>query len=115
MSKKEETKFKEAIVQKLNALGFFEKTQQVSKAGTPDFLGCVNSVFVALELKTDDGELSTLQKVKLAKIKKNGGIALAVTPANFHSVYALLLTLFESSQVKKSRAYLLKLLRYHGL
>ena len=58
------------------------KIQQVSIRGTPDFLVCLSGVFVAIELKTDEGVLDALQKWNLECIALSGGIAMVMTPKN---------------------------------
>lgn len=96
MSKKPETVFKERIYPQLLALpsSFWEKIQQVGKRGTPDFLGCVNGVFVALELKKDEKEKpDELQTYKLMRIRKAKGVTFVVTPENWQDVYLKLLKL----------------------
>jgi len=111
MSKKEETIFKEKILPELRKLGYFVKIQQASIRGTPDLIGCINGVFIALELKTDIGKTSAIQDVNLAKILKNGGIALQVSPATYPAIFSLLVRIRRSTQVNKSRKYLLSLLQ----
>lgn len=51
--------------------------------GTPDILMCISGVFVAIELKTNTGVLSELQKFNLQAIGSCGGIAIVVMPSNF--------------------------------
>lgn len=84
MAKKQETIFKERILPKLRALpnAWVLKTQEMGRSGTPDILMCLCGVFVAIELKTDDGVVSPLQKYNLDKIADGGGIALIVSPSN---------------------------------
>lgn len=44
-------------------------------SGIPDILACINSKFVAIEVKrTKGGVVSPLQKAQIAKIKESGGI-----------------------------------------
>lgn len=69
-----------------------EKIQQVAKRGTPDFLCCMNSTFVAIELKVD-AELEHLQDYKLELIAKAGGVGLVVTPENWDLTYEFLHTI----------------------
>lgn len=45
------------------------------KAGCPDVLICWHGVFIAIEVKADDGEPSALQIMNLKLIKKAGGVA----------------------------------------
>jgi hypothetical protein len=85
---KPETRFKNQVYQKLLALAartdepmWVEKIQQVTIRGTPDLMICFRGNFVAWELKTNEGKLDTLQKYKLDRIEKSGGIARVVSPA----------------------------------
>lgn len=92
MAKQEETKFKEKVATKLKTLKnvWFVKVQQLSISGTPDYLMCLNGVFIALELKTDTGKVSKLQEYNLNKIAKCGGISIVLMPQNFDETMAFL-------------------------
>lgn len=90
MAKKPETVFKERIQPRLKALpnSWWEKIQQVVIRGTPDIIGCVSGVFVALELKmSEKAPIEPLQIHKLRKIEKAGGMAFIVYPENWEDVY----------------------------
>lgn len=110
MAKKEETIFKEKVLPEIKKLGYFVKIQQASICGTPDILGTINGVFIAIELKTEEGSTSALQDLNIAKVIKNGGIGLVVTPSNYSTIYAFLKGLKRSSRLAKLRAYLQLLL-----
>jgi hypothetical protein len=92
MSKKPETRFKERIRPLLEALPhtWVVKVQQVVIRGTPDFLLCVRGQFVAIELKTEDGQASALQDYNIGKIINAGGMAVIVDPENWPEVYQAL-------------------------
>lgn len=45
------------------------------KAGCPDWLICWMGVFIAIEVKSDVGELSAMQLANLRQIQKAGGVA----------------------------------------
>lgn len=92
MGIKPETKFKLRIRTKLNAIpnSFWTKVQQVTLRGTPDFVGCINGTFVALELKVGDNKADPLQAYYLKQIKGAGGIALVLTPENEFDVFHIL-------------------------
>jgi len=66
--------------------------QLVGLHGIPDFLMCVNSIFVAIELKVD-AKLEKLQEWNLDEIAKAGGIGFVVTPDNWGTTYEFLHTL----------------------
>ncbi|MBP2655621.1 MAG: hypothetical protein H6Q73_3190 [Firmicutes bacterium] len=53
------------------------------KAGIPDLLCCIRGKFVALELKTEKGRATVLQKYNLFKIQDAGGYARVLRPAEF--------------------------------
>lgn len=93
-----ETKFKKRIRPLLDSLPFswWVKTQMVALLGIPDFMGCVNGQFVALELKRGltgsrgESEATKLQSWVLSKIRAAGGITFVVTPENWGEIYPLL-------------------------
>jgi hypothetical protein len=80
---KPETRFRinqvDPFLKKLKGI-WAESIQQVSISGTPDKLMCIRGKFVALELKSDDGELSPLQKDKRFLIERAGGVYIAASP-----------------------------------
>lgn len=84
-----ETKFKIKFREELELIpnSYFEKIQQKSLRGTPDFLGVVNSWAIALELKVDS-PLESLQEYKLNKWKKAGAYSAVVTPKNYKEILA---------------------------
>lgn len=93
MAIKPETKFKNKIrplLENLPNTAIF-KIQQISIRGVPDFLLCVNSKFVALELKKSCKDKPTpLQSHILDKIQLAGGEAYVVCPENWESVFRTL-------------------------
>lgn len=93
LAKQQETLFKEQVWADLKRLPntWAHKTQEVAKRGVPDFLVCVNGVFLALELKTETGTLDPLQEYKLKKIQEANGIAIVATPKNWAWVFRELL------------------------
>jgi len=48
------------------------------KQGCPDDLLCWQGVFIAIEIKSDEGELQALQKLHLKLITEAGGVAAVV-------------------------------------
>lgn len=76
------------------------KIQQVSKVGTPDVLICLAGVFVAIELKTNEGKLSKLQIYNLEKIAQCGGMAMVLTPDNLERNFKILEDLAKSLENK---------------
>ena len=99
MAKKPETLLKERVIPVLKALpqAWVCKIQQVTKRGTPDILMCLGGIFVAIELKSEDGELAPLQVYNIEKIASCGGIAMIITPHNFDASMKFLENLAEES------------------
>jgi hypothetical protein len=64
---------------------FWESIQQVGISGTPDILGCICGIFVAIEIKTDEGVSSVLQIYKRQRIVEAQGLALVIAPNNFEA------------------------------
>ncbi len=84
-----ETKFKNKLRPFLEAIpkSWWVKVQQVSISGTPDFLGCVNGRFVALELKKSYREdPSPIQTYNIDKITEADGLAFVVNPQNYKDI-----------------------------
>lgn len=87
-----ETKFKLKIRPELEALphSWWVKTQMVAMRGIPDFLGCVNGLFIALELKVEGKEAEPLQGWIIRKIIQAGGFGVVVTPKLWPDVHSYL-------------------------
>lgn len=64
----------------------------MSIVGDPDFFICVNSMFVGLELKTDEKSSRTapLQEHKLKAISNAKGLAMVVKPSNWDKAFEIL-------------------------
>ena len=54
-----------------------------TRSGVPDLICCLKGLFLALELKTDDGIVSPLQEYNLEKISKSGGATMVLRPKYF--------------------------------
>ena len=96
MARKSETIFKDRIMPRLRDIPYswWDKIQQVSIVGSPDIYGCINGIFIAIELKKDaKSKISELQKYKLKNIDEAGGVALILFPENFEVNYKKLLKL----------------------
>lgn len=61
-------------------------------AGIPDLLCCINGKFVALELKTEKGRATVLQKLNIFKIQEAGGYARVLRPSEFEGFKRQVLT-----------------------
>ena len=70
----------------------FFPIQQMAISGTPDFLLCIRGQFVALELKSEKGGLSALQKYNLDLIAKHGGKVIVSFPSTWEVDKELLLS-----------------------
>lgn len=61
-----------------------------TRAGVPDILACVNGRFVAIEVKAENGKPTELQKWNVEQIRKSGGIALILYPADWEKFVAII-------------------------
>jgi hypothetical protein len=99
---KPETQFRQVKVipflKTLHNTAYFP-IQQMAIVGDPDFILCVRGRFVALELKSETGELSPLQKQKLGWITKKGGVSLVASPGTWESIKGILTKLNEWGNV----------------
>lgn len=66
------------------------KVVRANRSGVPDLLICKNGVFVGVELKKEDGQLSPLQKIHLSEIKQSGGISMTIKPSSFIALKSLI-------------------------
>lgn len=73
--------------------------QQASITGTPDRLLCVMGRFVALELKSEEGKPSPLQKWNLDETKRCGGISIVACPQNWVHVKLRLQRLDQGEEI----------------
>ena len=92
---KPETLFRHKVDRLLKTIpnSWWESIQQRAIKGSPDKIGCVNGLFVALELKTAKGKLSELQAHKMELIKVAGGIAVCLRPDNLDETIQYLIRL----------------------
>ena len=54
-----------------------------TSVGIPDILACVKGLFIGIEVKTDKGIVSEVQKYQGREIQKSGGKWFVVRPSNF--------------------------------
>ena len=59
-----------------------------SRIGVPDFIGCIDGLYIAIEAKAGKGTTTALQARELQKIKDHGGFALVVNEKNIDSLKA---------------------------
>ena len=61
---------------------FMPPANGYGRAGIPDFVGCLNSRFFAIEAKAGKGKTTALQDREIEQIKSCGGFAIVVNEAN---------------------------------
>lgn len=59
------------------------------RAGIPDYLCCINGLFVAIEVKSDKGSLTTRQVYEIGKIKVASGIVVTIFGKDENSLLEL--------------------------
>jgi hypothetical protein len=92
MAHKNETLFRKRVVRDLKLLDncVIFSIQQRAIRGDPDLLICLNSLFIALELKDEEGECSALQEKRLSDVSEAKGIALVARPSNWKKCFEML-------------------------
>ena len=70
--------------------------------GIPDIIICLKGLFIAIELKTEEGKPSALQLWNIEEIKKSGGQAIVLKPSQFNDFKKKILEVKESVQLFKS-------------
>lgn len=91
--KKRETLFREHVRSFLKTLPntWFTAVQQIALRGTPDFIICCNGLFLAAELKKNEGaKVHPLQTHNINLIKEANGFACLLYPENFEDFKTLL-------------------------
>ncbi len=75
------------VLEKLGAYYFMPATGGYGKSGVPDFVGCIEGKFFAIECKAGKGKLTELQEREIQKIKNEGGAAFVVNETNLETLY----------------------------
>lgn len=76
-----------------------------TKAGTPDLLCCINTRFVAIEVKAQNGKPSELQIHALEAVHKAGGFAVLAYPDKWQELKTLLKAISEDNIVTTFNLY----------
>ena len=86
-----EAKIKQRIKQILEELGcyyFMPIGGPYSRIGVPDFIGCIDGLYIAIEAKAGKNKATALQLRELEKVRQCGGLALVVDDSNIDSLKA---------------------------
>lgn len=75
-----EAKLQRDIQKYARRLGWVLKVHgnQYTPAGTPDLIGCIGTLFWAMEVKTPSGVLSPIQAVRLSELAETGAAVAVV-------------------------------------
>lgn len=75
----QEKQIQKKIIDYLKSIGAYViKTVVTSRSGVPDIIACYRGVFLAFEVKKEDGVVSKLQEYNIQEIKKAGGTCAVV-------------------------------------
>lgn len=75
------------VLEKLGAYYFMPATGGYGKSGVPDFVGCIEGKFFAIECKAGKGKLTELQEREIAAIRKEEGAVFIVNEMNLDTLY----------------------------
>ena len=93
MARQKEAQFRDRIKPQLESLPHsrWYRIEQQSIRGTPDTLGLIRGIFVAIEFKKSYKDKPTpLQKYNLQKIADAGGVAIIACPENWEAIFTSL-------------------------
>ena len=93
MASTPEAKVKAKVVAQLKKLGayyFYPVTGGFGSSGVPDIVGCFKGRFFGIECKANGNKPTELQRLNLAKIELNGGVALVIDETNVDKVETLI-------------------------
>jgi len=76
----------------LHAYYFMPATGGYGRSGVPDFIGCIDGVFFAVECKADGNKPTALQEREMRLIGDAGGKVLVIDETNVSFLATLLLT-----------------------
>lgn len=80
----------------------------ISKVGIPDVLVCINSRFIGLEVKTEEGVLSEIQKIQINHINNCGGASIVLRPSHFNDFKKYLENFIQTNNYDEFKDSLLK-------
>jgi len=79
------------ILKELGCYYFMPSANGYGRAGIPDFIGCLNGAFFAIEAKAGKGTTTALQDREIQRIKDAGGIVLVINESNIDTLESTLL------------------------
>ena len=79
------------ILKELQCYYFMPSANGYGRSGIPDFIGCLNGAFFAIETKAGKGTTTALQDREIQRIKDAGGIALVINEENIDTLKRTLL------------------------
>lgn len=103
-----EKAFEEKVKQFLQNHGcWFLKTWSngIQREGVPDLLICCNGYFLGIELKNETGKATALQIWNIDQIRKAGGIAMVLKPAQFEEFKRLIEELQKGDNNESLQSY----------
>lgn len=68
----------------------------IQREGVPDLLVCCNGYFLGIELKTETGKATELQKWNIRKIRDAGGFACVLRPSQFEAFKEMIIRINEN-------------------
>ena len=79
------------VLEELECWYFMPPANGYGRVGIPDFIGCLNGVFFAIETKAGKNKPTALQLREIDRIKAAGGYAIVVNEENVDDLKTLLL------------------------
>jgi len=75
-----------AVLESEGVYYFMPPANGFGRAGVPDFVCCVNGLFLAIETKANGNKPTALQVREIETIRRNNGVAVVVDETNWDMV-----------------------------
>jgi Holliday junction resolvase len=79
-----------AVLESEGVYYFMPPANGYGRSGVPDFVACVNGLFLAIETKANGNKPTALQIREIETIRRNSGVAVVVDETNWDMVRDLI-------------------------
>lgn len=90
VSEKQVKQYVKQVLDRVEAFYFMPSMGMYGGAGVPDFVVCLNGVFISIETKAGRNKPTQLQNLAMSKVRAAKGITLVVNDSNMGELEPLL-------------------------
>lgn len=91
-----------AVLESEGVYYFMPPANGYGRSGVPDFVACVNGLFLAIETKANGNKPTALQIREIETIRRNNGVAVVVDETNWDMVRDMVRRLKASTIISSS-------------